>query len=68
MTSTVTHRLDRGTTIFLVIVLAAAVLVPLLNLTLPPSSPFHVPTYLVSLFGKYVCYALLALSIDLIWD
>ena len=25
------------------------------------------PTYLVALFGKYVCYALLALSIDLIW-
>ena len=40
---------------------------PLLNLLLPPSSPFHVPTYLVALFGKYVCYALLALSIDLIW-
>jgi len=26
-----------------------------------------VPTYLVALFGKYVCYAILALSIDLIW-
>ena len=25
------------------------------------------PTYLVALFGKYICYALLALSIDLIW-
>ena len=25
------------------------------------------PTYLVSLFGKYLCYALLALSIDLVW-
>ena len=25
------------------------------------------PTYLVALFGKYACYALLALSIDLIW-
>jgi urea transport system permease protein len=34
---------------------------------LPPTSPFYVPTYLVPLFGKYVCYALLALSIDLIW-
>jgi urea transport system permease protein len=42
--------------------------VPLLNLLLPPSSPsFHVPTYLMALFGKYLCYALLALSIDLIW-
>ncbi len=25
------------------------------------------PTYLVALWGKYVCYAILALSIDLIW-
>ena len=47
--------------------LGIAAAVPLLNLLLPPSSPFHVPIYLVTLFGKYVCYALLALSIDLIW-
>jgi urea transport system permease protein len=38
-----------------------------LNLALLPQSPFQVPTYLMSLFGKYACYALLALSIDLIW-
>jgi len=59
--------LDRGAWIFLVLLGVATVLVPVLNLALPPSSPFHVPTYLVALFGKYVCYALLALSIDLIW-
>ena len=59
--------LDRGAMIFLAVLVAVAVLVPLLNLAFPPSSPFHVPTYLVALFGKYVCYALLALSIDLIW-
>ncbi len=40
---------------------------PLLNLAFPPTSALHVPTYLVALFGKYVCYAILALSIDLIW-
>ncbi|MDP7539441.1 MAG: urea ABC transporter permease subunit UrtC, partial [Alphaproteobacteria bacterium] len=34
---------------------------------LPATSPFHVPTYMVSLFGKYLCFALLALSVDLIW-
>jgi urea transport system permease protein len=50
-----------------VLLAAFAIIVPLLNLMLPPSSPWHVPTYLVALFGKYVCYALLALSIDLIW-
>ena len=42
-------------------------MVPLLNLLVPPSSPLHVSTYLVSLFGKYLCYALLALSLDLVW-
>ena len=40
---------------------------PLLNLAFPPSSALHVSTYLVALFGKYACYAMLALSIDLIW-
>ena len=40
---------------------------PILNLAVPPSSAFHVSTYLVALFGKYACYAMLALSIDLIW-
>ena len=42
-------------------------LVPVLNLALPPTSPFNVPTYFVALFGKYICYALLALALDLIW-
>jgi urea transport system permease protein len=62
-----TRSVDRGAGLFLLIVAATAVLVPLLNLLLPPSSPLHVPGYVVSLWGKYICYALLALSIDLIW-
>ena len=40
---------------------------PLLNLATDPSSPWHVPTYVVSLTGKYLCYAILALSLDLVW-
>ncbi|MEN3793201.1 urea ABC transporter permease subunit UrtC [Fulvimarina sp. MAC3] len=53
---------------FLVLLLvAAAVLVPMASLWLPPSSPFHVPPYAVPLIGKYICYALLALSLDLVW-
>jgi urea transport system permease protein len=67
MNAVAIRTLDRGARIFLVIVVAAAIIVPALNLLLPPSSALHVPTYLVALFGKYVCYALLALSIDLIW-
>jgi urea transport system permease protein len=61
------RSLDRGATAFLIAIAAIAILIPVLHLALPPTSPFHVPTYLVSLFGKYASYALLALSIDLIW-
>ena len=62
-----TQRLDRGALVFLMLLGAFAIVVPALNLLVPPGSAFHVPTYLVALFGKYVCYAMLALSIDLIW-
>src|SRR4051794_29121243 len=61
------HTLGRVGVLFLGAMLVVAVAVPLANLLLPPGSPLHVPTYLVALLGKYVCYALLALSIDLIW-
>jgi urea transport system permease protein len=61
------RSLDRGAILFLIIVGGIAIAVPILNLLVPSSSPFYVSTYLVSLFGKYACYAILALSIDLIW-
>jgi urea transport system permease protein len=67
MTAPLTRALDKGATIFLAVCLVAAVLIPILHFLVPPSSAFHVPIYLVALWGKYVCYALLALSIDLIW-
>jgi urea transport system permease protein len=59
--------MDRGVFVFVVLLAAIAVIVPVLNLALPETSPFSVSTYFVSLFGKYLCYALLALSLDLIW-
>ena len=62
-----TRALDRGTVFFLVILMTIAIVVPALNLLIPASSPFHVSGYYVALLGKYLCYALLALSIDLIW-
>ncbi len=62
-----TRSLNRSAVAFLLIVAALGVVLPLSNLLLPESSVFQVPTYLISLFGKYVCYAILALSIDLIW-
>ena len=44
-----------------------AVAAAVLNIALPPDNALHVPTYLVALIGKYLCYALLALSLDLVW-
>src|SRR5580693_8550899 len=67
MTHVLIRSLDRSATIFLIVLAAAAILVPILNLAVPETSALHVPTYLVALFGKYICYAILALSIDLIW-
>jgi urea transport system permease protein len=61
------RTLGRVGTIVVASILLISVVVPVLNLFFPPESPLHVPSYLVALFGKYVCYALLAVSIDLIW-
>jgi urea transport system permease protein len=49
------------------VLLGIAVLVPALNLLTPPDSALHIPTYMMALMGKYLCYALLALALDLVW-
>ena len=61
------NGVDKRIGVALAIILAIAVLVPVSNLMLPASSPFHVPSYMVALFGKYLTYALLALALDLVW-
>jgi urea transport system permease protein len=53
--------------IFVALVLAIGIIVPALNLLLPEASVLHVPDHIVTLVGKYLCYALLALSVDLVW-
>ncbi len=58
---------DRAGNSMLGALLAIAILVPILNLAVPESSVFHVSTYTVTLIGKYLTYALLALAVDLIW-
>lgn len=51
----------------MMIVLAIAIIVPFCNLVFPEGSALHVSTYTMTLLGKYLCYALLAVSVDLIW-
>ena len=43
------------------------VLVPAGNLLAAPGSGLHVPSHMVALLGKYLCYALLAVALDLCW-
>jgi urea transport system permease protein len=51
----------------LVLVLGGAILLAVLNLTTLPTAELHVSTYVVSLAGKYLCFAMLALAVDLVW-
>ena len=58
---------DRGGQIMLAILALVLIAVPILNLMVAETSPAHVPTYLVTLMGKYLTYALLAVAVDLVW-
>jgi urea transport system permease protein len=58
---------DRPTLILLAALAVCGLLVPLLSLAVPESSALHVSTYTVTLLGKYMTYALLALAVDLVW-
>ena len=63
----ISARKDSGSAWFLGGLALVVIVVPTLNLLVPASSPFHVSTYGLTLVGKYLCYALLALAVDLIW-
>ena len=45
----------------------ACALLPALNLLVPADHPLHVDGYWISLLGKFCCYAMCALAMDLIW-
>ena len=65
----VTQRIlaDRGGRWLLGVLAFAVVFVPVANLVLPETSVLHIPTYSVTLMGKYLSYALLAIALDLVW-
>ncbi len=57
----------RAWTAVLGMLLVLVIVLPLLHVAVPAGSPWHLPDYYVSLFGKILCYAICALAIDLIW-
>ncbi|MBC7150751.1 MAG: urea ABC transporter permease subunit UrtC [Rhizobium sp.] len=67
ITGFIFRALEGKIVVAVAILLGVALLVPALNLLTSSDSFFHIPTYAVSLMGKYFCYALLALALDLVW-
>ena len=60
-------QIDRGTQVFLAVLLAVSVAVPVMHLAFPDGSALHLSTYTMTLIGKYMTYALLAIAVDLVW-
>src|SRR5450432_1112549 len=57
----------KGWLFYLAAALAVFVAFPVLNLVVPAGSTFHLSDYTVTLIGKIMCYAIVALAMDLIW-
>jgi urea transport system permease protein len=62
-----TRKGSNTITLFVGVLFTATLLASLSNLLLSPDSAFYVSTYTITLLGKYLCYAMLALAVDVIW-
>jgi urea transport system permease protein len=58
---------DKTALAVLAVLAVVTVLVPLCSLLFPEGSALHFSAYTVSLLGKYMTFALLGLSLDLVW-
>ncbi len=53
--------------VFMIVLAMLAIAMPVGNLLMPADSFFHVPTGTIVLVGKYLCFAMLAIALDLVW-
>ena len=51
--------------LIMLVLLSAGVIV--FNQFVPASSALHLSAFTITLIGKYLCYGMLALAVDLIW-
>jgi urea transport system permease protein len=58
---------DKGGKIVLSSLAVVVFVVAFCNLFIPESSVFHISTFTVTILGKYLAFALLALALDLVW-
>ena len=59
--------MGRNLRLFVLLVLAIGIVLPLLNQLMPATSALYVPAWALQLIGKYLCFASLALAVDLVW-
>jgi urea transport system permease protein len=52
---------------FATITVLVLCVLPALNHVLPAGSALHLPNYLVPLLGKFLCFVLVAIAMDLVW-
>src|SRR6187399_2821115 len=58
---------ERGTAVFLIIVAMVGIVVPVLHVVSADGSALQLSGYTMTLIGKYMTYALLAVAVDLVW-
>ncbi len=61
------HQLREKAPVFVAVLFAVTAWASACNLLLPEDSIFHVSTFTITLLGKYLCYALLAMAVDVVW-
>jgi urea transport system permease protein len=57
----------KPTSAFVAILFSVTILASAANMFFPVDSMFHVSTYTITLLGKYLCYAMLAMAVDVVW-
>lgn len=57
----------KPTSMFVIVLFTATLLASMANLLLPVESALHVSTYTITLLGKYLCLAMLAMAVDVVW-
>ena len=62
-----TDYLHKNGRVFLIVLFGVVIYASCCNLFIPDDSIFYVSTYTITLLGKYLCFALLALSVDVVW-
>jgi urea transport system permease protein len=67
MSTTSSTSSKRELTAVLIAAFVMLVILPCLNAFAPPESALHVSTFTLSVYGKYLCYAVLAMGVNLLW-